>query len=305
MKKSVSSLLLPLALCSTIASAEGQTPELSLGKILYGQACIKCHDTAERGAPRLGVAEDWEGRIRDVDTLTQNVISGPSHMPPKGGTRSDSSGKLKAVVSYMLSTIKDADTKVTSTLPVNTQKYQKLALGKKLYNQLCYSCHDNGANGAPIIGYMPDWKERIKLGKDALVQSAIEGKGMMLPKGGGGMESRAKYASIVDYMVAAVEDKEIANSPEMKEQVKRSREISNGFKLYNQVCFDCHNMGKNGAPQLGNKEAWKERSKQDIDTLTKHAIDGHGLMGQKGGSAINSIEGVKSMVMYMLSTLKD
>jgi len=221
-------------------------------------------------------------------------------MPPKGGTRSDSSGKLKAVVRYMLSSIDD-----TSVSSSNSQKYQTLATGKKLYNQLCYSCHDNGENGAPIIGYMPDWQKRIKLGKEALVQSVIAGKGMMLPKAGGAMASKAKYESIVDYMLAAVQDKEIANSPEMKQQVQHSMEISNGLKLYNQVCFDCHNTGKHGSPQLGDKIAWQTRSKQGIDTLTKHVIDGHGLMGEKGGSAIESIEGVKSMVMYMLSTVKD
>lgn len=298
MNKSVSLFLLPMLLQSGQVGAAGQTVDLSLGKTLYGQACIKCHDTAEKGAPRPGVSEDWKYRSHDVDVLVKNVISGPTHMPPKGGTRSDSSGKLKIVISYMLN-----NTQADADVP-SVQKYQTLATGKKLYNQLCYSCHDTGENGAPIIGYMPDWKERIKLGKAELVQSAIEGKGMMLPKGGGGMRSKAKYASIVDYMLAAVQRDDIANSPEMIEQVKRSREISNGLKLYNQLCFSCHNTGELGAPQLGNDADWADRRKQGVDTLVKHAIDGHGLMRSKGGGALESIEGMKSMVRYMLSTLK-
>lgn len=302
MKKLPVSLLFSLLLYPTVGHLEEKPVDLSLGKTLFNQSCVKCHGTAKKGAPRLGASEDWMGRSRDVDVLVSNVINGSSHMPPKGGTRSDSSGKLKAVVSYMLSTVPKQETAATTAPP---EKYKTLAEGKKLYNQLCYSCHDNGENGAPIVGYMPDWENRIKLGKEALVQSVIEGKGMMMPKGGGGLESRAKYASIVDYMVAAVQDKELANSPEMKAQVKRSKEISNGLRLYNQVCFSCHNTGKHGAPQLGNKKAWEARRKQDIDTLVKHAIDGHGMMGEKGGSAIKSVEGVKSMVMYMLSTVDD
>ena len=298
MNKSLSLLLLPIVLQSGQVGATEQTVDLSLGKTLYGQACIKCHDTAKKGAPRPYAPEDWKYRSHDVDLLVKNVISGPTHMPPKGGTRTDSSGKLKAVISYMLNTVKSAP------VAVDPQKYQTLAMGKKLYNQLCYSCHDTGEKGAPIIGYMPHWKDRIKLGKDALVQSVIEGKGMMIPKGGGAMNSKAKYASIVDYMLAAVQRDDIANSPEMIAQVKRSREISNGLKLYNQLCFSCHNTGELGAPQLGNNADWAGRREQGVDTLVQHAIEGHGLMGQKGGGALASIEGMKSMVMYMLSTLR-
>lgn len=297
MKKSIMLFLLSSILHTTQISAEEQKLDLLLGQTLYEQACVKCHYSGDQGAPRLGVAEDWQSRSTDIDVLVQNVIAGPTHMPAKGGTRTDSSGKLKAVIGYMLNTVK------TKSSAVDSQKYQTLATGKKLYNQLCYSCHDNGENGSPIVGYMPHWQERIKLGKEALVQSVIEGKGMMLPKGGGALDSKAKYASIVDYMVAAVQNEEIANSPEMIEQVKHSREISNGLKLYNQLCFSCHNTGEAGSPQLGNKTQWKGRQKQSVDMLVKHVIDGHGLMGQKGGGAVESLEDIKSMVMYMLSTV--
>ena len=77
---------------------------------------------------------------------------------------------------------------------------------------------------------------------------------------------------MVDYMTSTVTDEAIKNSPEMKAQVKRSKELANGMKLYGQACFSCHNTGRNGAPRLGDGLAWDERKKQGLETLVKHVI---------------------------------
>lgn len=176
--------------------------------------------------------------------------------------------------------------------------------GKIMYKQLCYSCHENGEKGSPIVGYKPHWEERIKLGREALIDNVISGKGFMLPKGGGAGESRAQFGKMLDYMLNAVEDEAINNSPELQQQIKRSMQISNGMKLYAENCFACHNTGENNTPQLGDKTAWQERKKQGIDTLVKHVINGHGKMIVKGGNTIESKEAVKSMVQYILSTVE-
>ncbi len=47
------------------------------------------------------------------------------------------------------------------------EKQKHLNDGKMMYKQLCYSCHDNGEKGAPILGYKPHWEQRIKLGREA------------------------------------------------------------------------------------------------------------------------------------------
>ena len=130
-----------------------------------------------------------------------------------------------------------------------------------MHKQLCYSCHDNGEKSAPILGYEPHWEQRIKLGRDALIESIIAGKGFMLPKGGGAGESRFQIGKILDYMVSTVSDKNINESPEMQERVKRSMQISNGLKLYAQNYFSCHNTGRNNAPQLGDKTALGKKEK--------------------------------------------
>jgi len=40
-----------------------------------------------------------------------------------------------------------------------------------------------------------------------------------------------------------------------------------GKKTYNQVCSACHDSGAAGAPELGDKFAWKSRIKKGKDAL--------------------------------------
>ena len=180
----------------------------------------------------------------------------------------------------------------------------KLELGRATYYKQCYRCHEYGQRGAPMLGYLPDWEARLALGRDALIDSVIEGKGFMLPKATRDIQSRELVGLMVDYMTSTVTDDAIKNSPEMKAQVKRAKELANGMKRYGQACFSCHNTGRNGAPRLGDGLAWDDRKKQGLETLVKHAIAGHGRMIMKGGSNIESTKEIESIVNYMLSTLE-
>lgn len=56
--------------------------------------------------------------------------------------------------------------------------------GKELVAGVCASCHATGVLGAPKEHNKADWEPRLKNGIDALVKSAIHGKGAMPPRGG-------------------------------------------------------------------------------------------------------------------------
>ena len=60
-----------------------------------------------------------------------------------------------------------------------------LRSGEQVYTAQCSACHANGLAGAPKFGDEAAWAPRIKSGLDALVQSALKGKGAMGPQGGG------------------------------------------------------------------------------------------------------------------------
>ncbi|HPO18175.1 MAG TPA: c-type cytochrome [Rubrivivax sp.] len=60
-----------------------------------------------------------------------------------------------------------------------------LRSGEQVYTAQCSACHGAGLAGAPKFGDEAAWAPRIKTGFDALVHSALKGKGAMSPQGGG------------------------------------------------------------------------------------------------------------------------
>lgn len=57
--------------------------------------------------------------------------------------------------------------------------------GEAVYKAQCAACHDSGAAGAPKLADAGAWAPRIKTGYEALLTSALKGKGAMGAQGGG------------------------------------------------------------------------------------------------------------------------
>lgn len=74
--------------------------------------------------------------------------------------------------------------------------------GKKVYKSACFACHEAGVAGSPILGDIAAWTARIATGNDALYSAAINGKGIMPPKGGNMGLSDGDVKAAVDYMIA-------------------------------------------------------------------------------------------------------
>ena len=73
---------------------------------LYEQSCTACHAAGVAGAPKLGDKAAWAPRLgQGIDALVANVVKGKGAMPPKGGS-SASPEEIKAVVSYMVNSVK-------------------------------------------------------------------------------------------------------------------------------------------------------------------------------------------------------
>ena len=74
--------------------------------------------------------------------------------------------------------------------------------GKKTYKSACFACHDAGVAGSPKIGDKDVWSTRIATGSETLYTSALNGKGIMPPKGGNMSLSDDAVKAAVDYMIA-------------------------------------------------------------------------------------------------------
>ena len=102
-----------------------------------------------------------------------------------------------------------ASVKITSEPSIATlQEEESVAVievapegGEKIYQQACLMCHGAGVAGSPMTGDAAAWSDRIALGREKMVSNAINGIGVMPPKGGQIQLSDEEVASAVDYMV--------------------------------------------------------------------------------------------------------
>ena len=74
---------------------------------LYTQVCQVCHAAGLAGAPKVGDKAAWAPRLgQGIDGLTASAIMGKNAMPPRGGATAASDADIKAVVTYMVNSVK-------------------------------------------------------------------------------------------------------------------------------------------------------------------------------------------------------
>lgn len=83
---------------------------------------------------------------------------------------------------------------------VNANAPRELLTGDAVYKQVCAACHGAGVAGAPKFGDKAAWSTLAGKGIDALLASAINGKGAMPPKGGATQMSDFEIHRAVVYM---------------------------------------------------------------------------------------------------------
>lgn len=215
-----------------------------------------------------------------------------------------------------------------------------LRTGEQVYTAQCAACHATGAANAPKLGDAAAWAPRLKSGFEALVQSALKGKGNMPPQAGGdfsdveiaravahlGNQSGGKFtepaapAATTAASAPAQTQAQAAANPQAEAAAKAvaaalATASPKGGEaaapsaagavsgLYAQSCQACHAAGVAGAPKLGDKAAWAPRVAQGLDALTASVIKGKGAMPPRGGSTANDAE-IKQVVTYMVNQSK-
>lgn len=76
-----------------------------------------------------------------------------------------------------------------------------IKVGRSVFTKQCLSCHRDGAKGAPKLGDIAAWTDRVEQDLSILTQHAINGHGRMPPKGGFADLTDAQVASAVAYVV--------------------------------------------------------------------------------------------------------
>lgn len=212
-----------------------------------------------------------------------------------------------------------------------------LQSGEAVYAAQCLACHGAGLAGAPKFGDAGAWAARIATGYEALLTSALKGKGAMGAQAGGAFtdveigravvhmanaaggkfavpEAPAAAAPVAEAAaapVAAAASAAPAAAPMSAAPVAAAPApaaattvaAGAGEALYKQSCTVCHAAGVAGAPKSGDKAAWAPRIAQGIDALTASAIKGKGAMPPKGGSAASDAE-IRAAVQFMVDAAR-
>ena len=210
-----------------------------------------------------------------------------------------------------------------------------LKTGEQVFAAQCTACHTAGVAGAPKLGDAAAWAPRIATGYDALLHSALKGKGAMTPQGGGDfgdLEIGRAVAYMANKAGAKFEEPKAASAPASAAKANEGDAAASAAlasaqaamaavtasakaapaaaattgsapALYAQVCQACHASGVAGAPKIGDKAAWEPRLAQGIDGLTASVIKGKGAMPPKGGSTASESE-IKAVVAYMTNSAK-
>ena len=212
-----------------------------------------------------------------------------------------------------------------------------LKTGEQVFLGQCTTCHSAGLVGAPKLGDAEAWTPRIKTGYEALLHSALAGKGQMGAQGGGdyadleigravvymankagakfdepkppaaGASAAVAGAVAVPAAPAAATPSPAAMATVAPVVVAAQEPAQAGAgaipALYTHMCQTCHAAGVAGAPKLGDKAAWAPRLALGIDGLTASAIKGKGVMPPRGGSTASDAE-IKTVVAFMVNSVK-
>lgn len=73
---------------------------------------------------------------------------------------------------------------------------------EKTFKKTCGFCHLSGVAGAPKAGDKAAWEPRMKKGMPVLLESVVNGKGAMPPKGMCSGCNTADYKALITYMAA-------------------------------------------------------------------------------------------------------
>jgi len=169
-------LSLPLAL-SLVGRTQADEPS---GKEVVDTVCAACHASGANGAPKIGDEQAWSKRAsQGLSSLTAHALQGIRNMPAHGGDPQLSDLEIARAITYMVN-----QSGGNWVEPASASDLAAERTGEQVVEAQCAKCHAEGVGGAPRIGDLQAWVQRMNHGLPYLVGSAIHGHGGMPPRGG-------------------------------------------------------------------------------------------------------------------------
>lgn len=168
--------------------------------------------------------------------------------------------------------------------------------GKEVVDVACGACHRTGEGDAPRIGDQQAWAALAARGLTGLTESALAGIRNMPAHGGDITLSDIEIERAITWMVNQSGGNWIEPIDRLTPAIARK-----GEQVVRAQCATCHETGADGAPRIGDREAWIERiaRARGIDALVNSAIHGHGPMPPRGGLAELTDAEIRAAILYM------
>lgn len=166
--------------------------------------------------------------------------------------------------------------------------------GQEVVANYCAMCHATGVRGAPKVGDAKAWEPRAAKGLSSLTKNALDGVRQMPPHGGVLSLNDTEMKRAITYMVNHSGGSWIEPLDRRAPALVRT-----GEQVVRAQCVKCHGAGLGGAPRIGDKDAWIERARLGLDSVTRSAIHGHGAMPARGGMADLTDAEMHSAIAYM------
>ena len=81
-------------------------------------------------------------------------------------------------------------------------------------------------------------------------------------------------------------------------------DVSEGRRIYIEVCAACHANGVAGAPRFGNRQEWEMRQLRGRKEMLQSVMKGRGSMPPKGGNPSVSDAQAQAAMDYLLASVK-
>jgi cytochrome c5 len=171
--------------------------------------------------------------------------------------------------------------------------------GAQVVAATCGHCHLTGEKNAPRIGDKKAWRKLAQQGLSGLTAVALKGIRDMPSHGGSPNLSDTEIARAITYMVNR-------SGGHWIEPISKSRPAGRmtGEQVVKMQCYKCHEQGVEGAPKIGDLQAWIPRLRNGLDATVLSAANGHGAMPARGGMASLSDAELRDAIAYMFRQSK-
>ncbi|MCE0722165.1 MULTISPECIES: c-type cytochrome [Legionella] len=303
---------------------KGRSPEWNRGKYIVDGLghCSMCHTPLNPfGAPKnryyltggfidgywapnitkYGLESATHEQVADVfkyDKLINNAgrVAGPMAEVNRNSLMYLTDEDRMAVATYLKTVVSEEPL----GLPPSNDP-PSLDRGKQVYFTACVICHQDGAMSAPLLGSSASWYERLKSsGLTGLYRHAIDGFNFMPVKGACVTCSDNDIISAVDFIL----NESLTRTQLLDLKSGGAKKYpESGQAVYNAHCAACHNDGKDGAPKIGDKEAWKSLIAKNVDVLIENTVHGKDHPKNGGCNQCTTNEIIEA-VKYMVSQSK-